>query len=194
MTFPELLTVAAIGIGLSIDTFSVSAAEGTTGNKSPKLAVFLALLFGAFHTAMPIAGYFAGEATRKIITNFDHWIAFLLLVYVGGKMVLDQLFPDEEKSKKRTHFSIRNDLRTYLSLAVATSIDALAIGITFAFLGLPIIESALIIGGTTAIVSFAGVYVGRVFGSALKKKAGIIGGLVLIAIGLKILVEHLLFS
>jgi len=196
VAFSQFLTIGAIGISLSLDTFSVSAAAGTKSkNRSLKLAIFLGILFGAFHVIMPLAGYFAGEAARQMINNIDHWIAFGLLAYIGGKMVAESLFSKgDDKDSIGGSLSIRKEWKTYLSLAIATSIDALAIGATIAFLKLPIVESSLIIGGITAIMSFSGVYLGRFFGESLKRKAGILGGLVLVAIGLKILVEHLLFS
>lgn len=187
----QAITVFLIGVALSLDTFSVAAALGAEKQKGRgfmRKAASLAALFSSFHFAMPLLGYFAGTAAKQIVMNVDHWIAFTLLLFVGGKMISGAKGPAWRKGRR---FLAPAD---YLSVAVATSIDAFAIGITLAFLGLPILVSAGIIAATNFVVSLSGVYFGRFFGAKLREKAELAGGLVLIAIGAKVLVEHLFFQ
>ena len=138
---------------------------------------------------MPLIGWALGSQLTDFITPIDHWIAFGLLAFVGGKMLWDAFHEDDEDEGVQTHEKL--DLKELLMLAIATSIDALAVGITFAFLQVAIVPSITIIGLTTFVISFAGVVVGRFFGARFEKPATIVGGVVLILIGVKILLEHL---
>lgn len=183
MSFAELLLIA---VGLSMDAFAVAVCRGLEMRKiNYRQALLIALFFGGFQALMPAVGYLLGAGFAQYINNFDHWIAFVLLAFIGGKMIWEALHEGEEE-----HAEALN-LKMLLMMAVATSIDALAVGITFAFLKVDILSSAALIGVTTFILSFAGVCVGNRFGARYKKKAEVIGGVVLILIGLKILMEHL---
>lgn len=177
-----------IGIGLAMDAFAVSICKGLSMKSVRKKDAFIiALFFGGFQALMPFIGWFLGKGFESYITSIDHWIAFILLGIIGGKMLMDGLKGDDEESVEV--FSL--DVKELFLLAIATSIDALAIGITFAFLSYPIMECVVIIGITTFIISFVGVYIGNVFGAKYEHKAEIMGGIILIGIGLKILLEHL---
>lgn len=179
-----------IGIGLSMDAFAVSICKGLVMEKANKKQAFIiGLYFGGFQALMPLIGWFLGIRFQKYITSIDHWIAFVLLALIGGKMIVEAIRdPDvEEIGKKDPPL----DHKEMFLLAVATSIDALAVGITFAFLDTPIVEAIVIIGLTTFFLSIIGVVVGNFFGTRYKKKAEIVGGIILVAIGVKILVEHL---
>ena len=179
-----------IGVGLAMDAFAVSVCKGLAMNKvNKKQAVVIGLYFGGFQALMPFIGWFLGVSFQKYITSIDHWIAFILLVFIGGKMILEAVKdPDIEEIREKDP---PLDHKEMLMLAVATSIDALAVGITFAFLDTPIVEAAVIIGVTTFALSVFGVFVGNFFGTKYKKKAEIAGGIILILIGVKILLEHL---
>ena len=170
----ELLLVA---IGLSMDAFAVAVCRG--------LEMLIAAFFGGFQALMPIIGYLLGAGFEHYISAFDHWIAFVLLAFIGGKMIWEAVQGGGEGQAQGL------GLKTLLMMAVATSIDALAVGITFAFLQMDILPSAGIIGITTFTLSFGGVCVGNRFGASYKKKAEAIGGVVLVLIGLKILLGHL---
>ena len=179
-----------IGVGLSMDAFAVSICKGLGMEKVNKKQVFvIGLYFGGFQALMPLIGWFLGIRFQQYITSIDHWIAFVLLVFIGGKMIVEAVRdPDvEEIGKKDPPL----DHKEMFLLAVATSIDALAVGITFAFLDTPIIEAITIIGLTTFFLSILGVVVGNFFGTRYKKKAEIVGGIILVVIGVKILLEHL---
>ena len=188
----DFLTVLLIGIGVAMDAFSVAVTDGIV-LKKPKVqeAVKIALFFGIFQFLMPCAGYILGSAFARYITAFDHWIAFILLVFIGGKMLFEAITEKEEKE------AIKNPLSfaTLIVLAVATSIDALAVGVTFATIpgGLSVFAASGVIGLVTFFISFAGVYIGSKFGNLLGNKAEIAGGIVLLGIGIKILIEHLFF-
>jgi putative Mn2+ efflux pump MntP len=147
----------------------------------------IALFFGVFQSLMPLIGWLVGSRFSSYITQFDHWIAFILLVLIGGNMIRESLQEDEEEEEQED----RLDYKELFLLAIATSIDALAVGITFAFLQVEIISSVLLIGIITFVISFAGVIIGNIFGSRFKNKAEILGGIILILIGIKILLEHL---
>lgn len=179
-----------IGVGLSMDAFAVSVCKGLAMKKvNKKQAVVIGLYFGGFQALMPLIGWFLGIRFQKYITSIDHWIAFILLVFIGGKMILEAVRdPDVQEIKEK---DLPLDHKEMLMLAVATSIDALAVGITFAFLETPIVEAIVIIGCTTFALSVLGVVVGNFFGTRYKKKAEIAGGIILVLIGLKILLEHL---
>lgn len=185
-----VIELLLIGVGLSMDAFAVSVCKGLAMRKvNKKQAVVIGLFFGGFQALMPFIGWALGTQFESYITNIDHWIAFILLAFIGGKMVVEAVKPEEEEAVKEMDPPL--DLKEMLLLAVATSIDALAVGITFAFLDYPIVESITIIGLTTFVLSIVGVYVGNMFGSKYQKKAEIVGGIILILIGVKILLEHL---
>ena len=185
-----VLELFLIGVGLSMDAFAVSICKGLGMEKVNKKHTFLiGLYFGGFQALMPFLGWALGIRFQKYITAVDHWIAFFLLLIIGGKMVIEAVREKEEdicgeKDKPLDH-------KEMLILAVATSIDALAVGVTFAFLNVSIVEAITIIGCTTFVLSIIGVIVGNFFGTRYKKKAEIIGGVILMLIGLKILLEHL---
>ena len=152
-------------------------------------ALVIALFFGGFQALMPLVGWALGTQFEQFITPVDHWIAFALLAFIGGKMLWDSFHEDDEGMACAADG--RLDLRELTMLAVATSIDALAVGITFAFLRVDIVLSVGLIGATTFLLSLAGVAVGHRFGARYEKPATIVGGVVLILIGVKILLEHL---
>ena len=180
-----------LGVGLSMDAFAVSVCKGLGMRKlNKKQALIIGLYFGGFQALMPFVGWLLGSQFQKYITSIDHWIAFILLGFIGGKMMIEAVREwNEEEVVDVMDAPI--DHKNMLVLAVATSIDALAVGITFAFLGTPIVEAITIIGITTMVISIAGVVVGNFFGSRYKSKAEFIGGLILVLLRLKILLEHL---
>lgn len=184
MGFIELLLIA---VGLSMDAFAVSICKGLGMKRvNLKVAVVLALFFGGFQALMPLIGWALGSQFLGIIGPIDHWVAFVLLAVIGGKM-LWEAFHDGDDGKPAD----RIDLGEFFILAVATSIDALAVGISFAALSVDIVPSVVLIGVTTFAFTIAGVFVGNFFGSRYEKPASIVGGVVLILIGTKILLEHL---
>lgn len=184
MSFIETLL---IGIGLSMDAFSVSICKGLTTKKfSLKMAVICGLWFGGFQALMPLIGYFLCIQFEDLIASFDHWIAFGLLALIGLNMIREAISGQEENKEDGAL-----DIKTMLLLAIATSIDALAVGVSFAALKENIWHAILVIGLTTFIFSAIGVKIGNVFGSKYEKKAAITGGIILIIIGVKILLEHL---
>lgn len=179
-----------IGIGLSMDAFAVSICKGLAMRKvNKKQALVIGLFFGGFQALMPFIGWALGIQFQSYITNIDHWIAFVLLVFIGGKMIVEAVKPEEEEAVEVMDPSL--DIKEMFLLAIATSIDALAVGVTFAFLDYPIVEAISIIGVTTFVISVGGVYVGNFFGSRYKNKAELAGGLILVLLGVKILLEHL---
>lgn len=180
-----------LGVGLSMDAFAVSVCKGLGMKKlNKKQALIIGLYFGGFQALMPFVGWLLVSQFQKYITSIDHWIAFILLGFIGGKMMIEAVREwNEEEVVDVMDAPI--DHKNMLVLAVATSIDALTVGITFAFLGTPIVEAITIIGITTMVISIAGVVVGNFFGSRYKSKAEFIGGLILVLLGLKILLEHL---
>lgn len=183
MTFIELLLIA---IGLSMDAFSVSICKGLTTKKfSWRMALVCGLWFGFFQALMPIIGYFLGAQFQEMIEAYDHWIAFGLLFLIGANMIREAVWGKEESQDGSLGF------KTMLLLAIATSIDALAVGVSFACIRVKLWSSVIVIGLTTFVFSVLGVKIGNVFGSKYEKSAGIIGGIILILIGLKILLEHL---
>ena len=180
-----------IGVGLSMDAFAVSICKGLSMRKiNYAYSAVIALFFGGFQAVMPLIGWTVGKQFEKYITNFDHWIAFALLLIIGGKMAYEAIF-ERQENNNNSEIAEKLNYKELFTLAVATSIDALAVGITFAFLKVNIWIAICIIGITTFILSFAGVLAGNKFGSIYKRKAEIAGGVVLILIGLKILLEHL---
>jgi putative Mn2+ efflux pump MntP len=184
-----LLEITIIAVGLSMDAFAVSITLGLSVEK-PTIRHFIipALFFGFFQGLMPFIGYFAGVNFADKIQNLDHWIAFVLLFLIGGKMIKESF----SKNDKKTNVSSFK-FKTMLILAIATSIDALAIGVTFAFFEINIWKAIFLIGITTFLISVCGVKIGNIFGSKHKSKAEFAGGVILILIGAKILIEHLFF-
>ena len=180
----ELLIIA---VGVSMDALAVSICKGLSVKKiSPKYMYRTAIWFGGFQALMPLVGYFVGIHFADLVTNVDHWIAFVLLALIGSNMIKESF--DKEEVKGDPDFSFK----TMLSMAIATSIDALAVGVSFAFLKVDIWSAILVIGVTTAAFSAAGVLVGNVFGARYKSKAELAGGIILVAIGSKILLVHIL--
>lgn len=185
-----IVELALIGVGLAMDAFAVSICKGLGMTKVKKKNAFIiGLFFGGFQALMPFLGWALGKSFEKYIVQIDHWIAFILLVFIGGKMVYEVINPSEEDTVTVKDTPL--DLKELLILAIATSIDALAVGVTFAFLNYPILEAISIIGILTFIISVVGVYIGNYFGSRFKKRAELASGVILILIGLKILLEHL---
>ena len=183
-----LIELILLSVGLAMDAFAVSIGNGLSMKKSsPKAALAIAFSFGLFQALMPTAGYFLGSAFESVISEFDHYIALIFLGFIGGKMIFDAL---REKGESEEDDGCLN-LKELFVLAVATSIDALAVGVTFAFIGTDIAPAVGIIGVTTFLLSLAGVFIGHRFGLRFKSKAELAGGAVLVLIGLKILLEHL---
>jgi putative Mn2+ efflux pump MntP len=187
MTTLELILIA---IGLAMDAFAVAVCRGLKMKKiNYAHGTVIALFFGGFQALMPVIGWFLGFKFEKYIVNFDHWIAFALLAFIGVRMIIEAVKDDEEECGCCGCEKL--NIKELTVMAVATSIDALAIGITFAFLRVNIAVSAGLIGIITFVISFIGVIIGHVFGSKLKSKAEIAGGAILVLIGLKILLDHL---
>ncbi len=178
-----------IAIGLSMDAFAVATCRGLKMKKiNIKHALFIALCFGFFQAAMPLLGWGLGSQFRSAIEQYDHWVALILLSIIGGKMIYEGNHMEEESAEEECLKP-----KELLIMGIATSIDALAVGISFAVLpGIPIGSTVVLIGLTTFVISFAGVLMGHKVGTALKSKAEIVGGLILIVIGIRIVVEHLL--
>jgi len=182
----DLVSVILIGVGLSMDAFAAAICKGLSIKKNfLEKSFIIALFFGIFQGLMPYIGYLLGSLFAEKLQAIDHWIAFVLLFIIGSNMIR------ESKDKTCEIEDDKLDIKNLLMLSIATSIDALAVGISFAFLNINIGTAVFIIGITTFLISFIGVRVGRVFGVALKDKAEIVGGLILIFLGTKILVEHL---
>lgn len=185
-----IFELAMIGVGLSMDAFAVAICKGLGMKKvNLKYTFVLALFFGGFQALMPFIGWLLGSRFQQYITAIDHWIAFGLLAFLGGKMILDAIREKDEEVCQTQ--GVKINLKEFLMLAIATSIDALAVGITFAFLQVQIVSSITLIGCITFCFSVAGVFIGNVFGSQFKSKATVLGGVILIFIGVKILIEHL---
>ena len=182
--FFELLSLA---VGLSMDAFAVSICKGLSVSKvCPKHMLICGLYFGGFQALMPLIGYLLGVNFRSMIASVDHWIAFVLLSLIGANMLRESFSKDKDENVDASF-----GVKTMLLMAVATSIDALAVGVTFAFLEVNIVPAVSFIGITTFIFSAAGVLIGNIFGTKWKNKAEFAGGAILILIGLKILIEHL---
>lgn len=183
----DLLSLFLIAVGLSMDAFAVSVCKGlATPKYKLKYSMICGAWFGGFQALMPAVGYLLGVNFKKYITAIDHWIAFVLLALIGFNMIREALKNDDEGADPSF------TAKSMSLLAVATSIDALAIGITFAFLDVNIVAAVLFIGVCTFVISAAGVKIGSVFGTRFKSKAEIAGGAILIILGLRILIEHLM--
>lgn len=175
-----------LAIGLAMDAFAVSICKGLSVKKiKPRHLVITGLYFGGFQALMPLIGYFLGINFREYIESVDHWIAFVLLSIIGANMIKEALSKDEEAHTDDFSF------RSMLPLAVATSIDALAVGVTLAFLNVNIASSVSLIGVITFVISAVGVWLGKIVGCRFKSKAEFTGGAILIIMGVKILLEHL---
>lgn len=187
----SLLELFILAIGLSMDAFAVSICKGLAIRRITFRECGLAgLWFGGFQALMPTLGYFLGKNFTQYITSVDHWIAFILLGIIGLNMIREAMGREEAECSSASMAP-----KEMFVLAVATSIDALAIGITFAFLNVNILAAASFIGATTFVCSAAGIRIGNIFGTIYKKKAELLGGLILVILGIKILLEHLgLFS
>ena len=182
----KLYEIFLISIGLAMDAFAVSICKGLSMKKiNWKSTIIIAIYFGLFQAIMPVFGYLLGSSFSVIVQKLDHWIAFILLAIIGGNMIKESKDDETEKRNDKV------DFKTMILLAIATSIDALAVGITFAFFKVNIVVSITIIGIITFILSFIGVIIGNKFGDKFQNKAEFIGGMILIIIGLKILLEHL---
>ena len=182
----KLFELFLIALGLSMDAFAVAICKGLSVQKlQVKHMVLVGAYFGVFQAVMPLIGYFLGSQFQSYIVSVDHWIAFVLLAVIGLSMIREAVSKDEEE------VNASFDVKTMVLLAVATSIDALAVGVTFAFLNVDIVPAVSFIGIITFVLSMIGVKIGNVFGARFKSKAEIFGGIVLILIGGKILLEHL---
>ena len=199
MQIAELILIA---VGLSMDAFAVSITKGLEMQRvRTRYAVLTGAWFGFFQALMPVIGYFLGSRFREQIEAVDHWVAFVILALIGANMIREavrEAAEDPETAGKGAEDGKNGEkhsadlrIRTMFLLAVATSIDALAVGITFALLQVNILSAALFIGCITFLISFGGVYIGHAFGSRYKKSAALLGGAILICIGLKILLEHM---
>jgi manganese efflux pump family protein len=200
MTLTEFITVFGIGIGLSMDAFAVSITQGACLDiRSLRYPLILGITFGIFQAVMPLAGWILGSSFSRYIAQFDHWIAFVLLGIIGGKLFLDGFIEYREKRKAQIggydcaeSCVDRLRLRSLLMMGLATSIDALAVGVTFGMLDINIWIAIIIIGIITFLVSASGVFIGKKTGPLLGDKMEMIGGVILFSLGLKILVEHIL--
>ena len=182
-----LVELIILSVGLAMDAFAVSICKGLAMKKMKwKNAIIIGLYFGIFQAIMPLIGYLLGVRFQSAITSIDHWVAFVLLVGIGANMIREAM----SKEKEEASDSIK--VKDMLILAIATSIDALAIGITFAFLEVNITLAVSLIGIITFIISVIGVKIGNIFGDKYEKKAELAGGIILIGLGIKILIEHLL--
>lgn len=184
-----LFSLIILAIGLCMDSFAVSLTCGVMMKPfCLRRACKFAFIMAAFQGLMPVVGWLLGVGFREYIEAYDHWIALALLVYLGGRMIYESLQKEEQEVFDPCC------TRVAMSMGLATSIDAMAVGISLSFLNVDLLQSALVIGITTFVFSIAGVYIGKKVGTFLKKGAGILGGIILICIGVKICVEHLFFS
>ena len=182
----SLLEIIFIGVGLSMDAFAVAVCKGLSMKKiNWKNTIIIALYFGIFQALMPVLGYFLGSTLSTFVEKIDHWMAFGLLSIIGINMIKESTDDELEKRNDKV------DFKTMIVLAIATSIDALAVGITFAFFKVNLLLAITIIGVVTFVLSIIGVLIGNKFGDKLQNKAELTGGVILIIIGLKILLEHL---
>ena len=187
----DFVTLLFVAVGLAMDAFSVAVTDGIVIKKVRAVnALKIALFFGIFQFGMLFIGYLLGSAFASYISKIDHWVAFFLLIIIGGKMFFVSLFENKGKEEgKKEENPLDNKVLTVL--AIATSIDALAVGVSFAAMNIGIMFSASVVGIVAFIFSFAGLYIGNKFGNLFGNKSEIIGGIVLMGIGIKILIEHL---
>lgn len=186
----QIFEVAFIGIGLAMDAFAVSICKGLQMRKiNYRFTAIIAGFFGAFQAIMPLIGWFLGKQFQRYIVSVDHWIIFVLLGMIGINMIRESREREEEIVCANEFEKL--DYRELVLLAIATSIDALAVGVTFAFLKVNIVSSVLLIGIITFIITFGGIAIGNIFGMKYKSKAELFGGVVLVLMGVKILLEHL---
>lgn len=179
----SILGLFILAVGLSMDAFAVSVCKGLSlGKIKPKHMCIAGAWFGGFQALMPLIGYFLGSFFAEMIEKYDHWVAFVLLAIIGGNMIKESFGKDEKVDSSM-------DVKSMLLLAIATSIDALAVGVTFAFLQVQIVPAVSFIGVITFIFSAVGVKIGSLFGTKYKSKAELFGGIVLVLIGIKILLE-----
>ncbi len=179
----SILDLFILAVGLSMDAFAVSVCKGLSlGEIKPKHMCIAGAWFGGFQALMPLIGYFLGSFFAEMIEKYDHWVAFVLLAIIGGNMIKESFDKDEKVDSSM-------DVKSMLLLAIATSIDALAVGVTFAFLQVQIVPAVSFIGVITFIFSAVGVKIGSLFGTKYKSKAELFGGIVLVLIGIKILLE-----
>ena len=183
-----MIEILLISVSVAMDAFAVSIGKGLTVTRvRPVDVIKTALWFGGFQALFPLLGFFAANTFSKYVTAVDHWIIFALLAFIGGNMIREAFGEEEENSRETAQF----DWRHMLPLAVACSIDAFAVGVSFAFMQVNIWFSVIVIGVVTGAFSAAGLYIGRVFGARWQKPAQIAGGVVLILLGIKVLLEHL---
>lgn len=179
----SILDLFILAVGLSMDAFAVSVCKGLSlGKIKPKHMYIAGAWFGGFQALMPLIGYFLGSFFAEMIEKYDHWVAFVLLAIIGGNMIKESFGKDEKVDSSM-------NVKSMLLLAIATSIDALAVGVTFAFLQVQIVPAVSFIGVITFIFSAVGVKIGSLFGTKYKSKAELFGGIVLVLIGIKILLE-----
>ena len=186
MRLTQFIEIALIAFGLAMDAFAVAVSSGVTLRKMRlRHAMRIAAFFGFFQAIMPLLGWLTGRAFRRHSCTYDHWVAFVLLSVIGSKMIYEARRPPDEDS-------VSDPLNVYVlfTLAIATSIDALAVGVTFSFLDVHIWQSIGVIGAVTFVVSFIGTQIGTTFGHLFENRLEVLGGLILIGIGLKILVHH----
>jgi len=185
----SIITILFIAVALSMDSFAVSISNGISLRKlNLKNIVAISFSLAFFQAIMPLIGWFAGVGASQYIEDYDHWVAFALLAVIGGKMIYEGFDNDSDEEK-----NMELKVLTIIGQSIATSIDALAVGISFAILNIDIISPILIIGLVTFIFSITGLYIGKAIGNKFSKKVEIIGGIVLIAIGIKIVIEHIYF-
>ncbi len=184
-----------LSVGLAMDAFAVSIGNGLSMKKSsPKAALAIAFSFGLFQALMPTAGYFLGSAFESVISEFDHYIALIFLGFIGGKMIFDGIkeLRESKKTKGSEEKPFRLSFGALMVQSVATSIDALIVGVSFAALpDVNIWTAVLLIGAITFVISLAGVFSGKKFGQLLGSKAEVFGGLILVGIGVKVFIEHM---
>ena len=182
-----LYTIITLAVGLAMDAFAASICQGLRMQKiNIKGALFISGMFGLFQGGMPLLGYIVGKQFETYITSIDHWIAFILLGLIGFNMIKESLDPENDCCEL-----FEFNLKEIVIMAIATSIDALAVGITFAFLKVDVTVAVILIGLITFVICFGGIFIGHHFGSKYKTKAELLGGIILVCIGLKILLEHL---
>lgn len=187
---PAMIEILLISVSVAMDAFAVSIGKGLTVTRvRPVDVIKTALWFGGFQALFPLLGFFAANTFSKYVTAVDHWIIFALIAFIGGNMIREAFGEEEENSRETAQF----DWRHMLPLAVACSIDAFAVGVSFAFMKVNIWFSVIVISVVTGAFSTVGLYIGRVFGARWQKPAQIAGGAVLVLLGLKVLLEHLGF-